>query len=107
MPTISTDLASYIDKEAVLLVIGYGSVVKLLPLLLPIGKTVKALNGGEVRMNGFLTLLTLLAVVPALVYHKVPLNVVYDKYNYIMATCIIYPFIGALQALIYARYLVN
>jgi protein-S-isoprenylcysteine O-methyltransferase Ste14 len=104
VPNISTDVKAYIDKESIILVLAYGAVVQLVPRLLPLGKKAKGLNGGEVRMNGFLTLLACLAVVPGLVYYKIPLNVVYDKYNYIMATCIILPFICALTALVQARW---
>merc|ERR1719319_1813775 len=79
VPKLSTDYKSYTDLEAIKLVIGFAVVMMSLNFL-HIGKKVTALNGTEVRMNGFLTLILGLISIGVMAYLKVPLTLVTDKY---------------------------
>merc|ERR1719319_223858 len=94
MPNISTSAADYFTWPAFYLTFVGGSVIGTLGYL-PIGKIV---NGQ--RMNGFASLLLCLAAIPALIYFKVPLNMVRDNYFQIMASCIAFSFFDS--ALYYA-----
>merc|ERR1719296_607913 len=87
VPKLSTDYKSYLDIEALKLVLAFSAVLVSINFL-PIGKKVTALNGAEVRMNGFLTLILGLISVGVMAYLKVPLNIVSDKYFLIMGTII-------------------
>jgi hypothetical protein len=55
-------------------------------------------------MNGFLTLLALLSAVPALVYYKVPLGIVKQKYFHLMTSGILYSFAVAIFSFIMSRW---
>jgi len=94
MPKISTSAADYFNMSAFYITLIGGSVIGTLGYL-PIGKIV---NGQ--RMNGFASLLLCLAAIPALIYFKVPLNIVRDNYFQIMASCIAFSFFDS--ALYYA-----
>ena len=94
MPKVSTSAADYFTWPAFYLTLVGGSVIGTLGYL-PIGKIV---NGQ--RMNGFASLLLCLAAIPALIYFKVPLNMVRDNYFQIMASCIAFSFVDS--ALYYA-----
>ena len=94
VPKISTDVADYFNLPAFYLVVIGGTVLGTLGFL-PIGKVV---NGQ--RMNGFASLLLCLAAIPAMIYFKVPLNIVRDNYFQIMASCIGFSFFDS--ALYYA-----
>ena len=94
VPKLSTSAADYFNLPAFYLTLIGGSVIGTLGYL-PIGKVV---NGQ--RMNGFASLLLCLAALPALVYFKVPLNIVRDNYFQIMASCIAFSFFDS--ALYYA-----
>merc|ERR1719509_431356 len=87
VPKLSTDYKSYLDIEALKLVLAFSAVLVSINFL-PIGKKVTALNGAEVRMNGFLTLILGLISMGVMAYLKVPLNIVSDKYFLIMGTII-------------------
>merc|ERR1719296_689811 len=71
VPKLSTDYKSYLDIEALKLVLAFSAVLVSINFL-PIGKKVTALNGAEVRMNGFLTLILGLISVGVMAYLKVP-----------------------------------
>jgi len=94
LPKISTNVADYFNLPAFYLTLCGGTVLVNLGYL-PIGKIV---NGQ--RMNGFASLVLCLAALPALVYFKVPLNIVRDNYFQIMASCIGFSFFDS--ALYYA-----
>ena len=81
-------LQGYWDQQAFLVVVGFTAVLRVLSLL-PLGSLVRTSTGAEVRMNGFITLLLLLAVMPGLVYKKVDLSVVKAKYFYLMTSSLI------------------
>merc|ERR1719319_1449035 len=98
VPKLSTDYKSYTDLEAIKLVIGFAVVMMSLNFL-PIGKKVTALNGTEVRMNGFLTLILGLISIGVMAYLKVPLTLVTDKYFLIMGTLIALTFVCGLIGL--------
>jgi len=91
VPKLSTNLADYFNWNALYIVMAVGAVVPTFGWV-PIGKVVN----GE-RMNGFVLLLLALFSVPALVYYKVPLNIVGDNYFQIMVTCIAFSFFDAIQ----------
>ena len=80
-----------------MIVVAAGSLVMNFGFL-PVGKVV---NGQ--RMNGFLAMLLALFSVPALVYYKVPLNIVGDNYFQIMLTCIAFSAWAALATLALLR----
>lgn len=98
LPKLSTDWKTYVDRDSLLVVFGVGVLLDLLSFL-PVGTPV---NGR--RMNGFLTLLILLSAVPALVYYKVPLGVVKEKYYHLMTSSILYSYAVALFTLIMSRW---
>jgi len=97
-PKISTDLKAYYNLDALMLLCGFWSVLKLLKFL-PIGATI---NGQ--RMNGFASLVALLAAVPALVHYKIPLGVVREKYFYFLSSSIAITFIAAIFYYIFSRW---
>ena len=70
---IPKTLASYWDREAFLLVVGFMLVLRVLSLL-PLGGTVRSVSGKDLRMNGFVSLLILMASMPMMVYKKVNLR---------------------------------
>lgn len=100
---IPKNLAAYWDSQAFVGVVAFGLLLRLLSLL-PIGKTVKAVSGHDIRMNGFIGLLTLLAVAPALVYRKIDLSFVADKYFHIMISSLILAFCLSTIAAIVAKF---
>jgi hypothetical protein len=55
-------------------------------------------------MNGFASLILILSAVPALVYYKVPLGIVKEKYFFLMSTSIAFSFIVALAYYILSRW---
>lgn len=97
-PTISTELKTYYNLEAVMMLSGFWAALNVLKFL-PIGPIV---NGQ--RMNGFASLIVLLSAVPALVHYKIPLGVVKDKYFHLMASSIALSFICALFFYILSRW---
>jgi len=97
-PKISLEVEDYVDKEAMLMLVGFGAILKILAFL-PVGATVSGR-----RMNGFLSLLVLLSAVPALVYHKVPLTLVAERYFQLMSGCILISFVGAIAYYILSRW---
>jgi len=97
-PQISTEVADYVDKEAITILFGFTAVLNIFSFM-PIGSRV---NGR--RMNGFATLLILLSVVPALVYYKVPFANVSIKYFQLMSGCILFSFLAALKFYILSRW---
>merc|ERR1719239_1477827 len=98
MPTLSQDLKTYYNQDAVLMYAGFWAVLKLLKFV-PVGSVV---NGQ--RMNGFAALVALLSAVPALVHYKVPLGDVKEKYFFFMSASIVISFISALQFYILSRW---
>ena len=58
----------------------------------------------SVRMNGFLSLLTLLALMPAVVYRKIDLSLVQTKYFYLMTSSLILGAVISLLARLLARF---
>ena len=88
---IPKTLDAYWNPQAFAAVVGFALVLRILSLL-PVGAAVKAVSGHDIRMNGFVSLLTLLAVAPALVYRKVDLAFVSDKYFQIMISSLILAF---------------
>jgi len=90
VPKLSTDIKDYFSWNAFYIVMAVGFVVPTFGLL-PVGKVVN----GE-RMSGFTVLLMTLFTIPALVYYKVPLNIVGDNYFQIMVTCIAFSFVDSL-----------
>jgi len=98
VPTLSQDLKTYYNQDAVLMYAGFWAVLKLLKFV-PVGSVV---NGQ--RMNGFAALVALLSAVPALVHYKVPLGDVREKYFFFMSTSIIISFTSALVFYILSRW---
>ena len=66
---IPTTLAAYWDRQAFVCVVGFMIVLRVLSLI-PVGSTVRSVNGKDLRMNGFLGLLILMALMPVMVYKK-------------------------------------
>jgi len=97
-PNISTDLKTYYDFDAVMMLLGFWAALSLLKFL-PIGAVV---NGQ--RMNGFAGLVVLLSAVPSLVYYQIPLGIIKEKYFHFMASSILLSFISALGYYILSRW---
>ena len=96
-------LDAYWNPQAFAAVVGFAFVLRLLSLL-PVGSTVKTASGHDVRMNGFVTLLTLLAVAPALVYRKIDLKFVSEKYFHIMVSSLLFAFVLSTIAAVVAKF---
>jgi len=98
MPRISTDPMDYFDKEAMIIVVGFATVLRACEFLC-LGTNVEGY-----RMNGFQTLVLSLLAVPVLVTHKFPLNIVFLKYFHLMSSCIILSFMQSLVSYILSRW---
>ena len=96
-------LQAYWDPQAFAAVVSFGFALRLLSLL-PVGSTVKAVSGHDIRMNGFVSLLTLLAIAPALVYRKIDVSFVADKYFHIMISSLIFAFVLSTVAAVAAKF---
>ena len=70
---IPKKVADYWDREAFLTVVAFMAVLRILSFL-PLGGTVRSVAGKDLRMNGFISLLVLMALMPLLVYKKVDLR---------------------------------
>ena len=70
---IPKKLANYWDKESFLLVVVFMLVLRVLSFL-PLGGTVRSVSGKDLRMNGFVSLLILMATMPLMVYKKINLR---------------------------------
>ena len=95
---------AYWDPMAFLFLLAYVFGLRILSAL-PIGSVVRSPSGNDIRMNGFLTLLLCMASMPVLVYKKVNLNFVSDKYFYLMTSCMLYSVVASFLARIKAHFL--
>lgn len=91
------------DPQAFLTVVGFTLVLRVLSFI-PLGSKVTTSTGATVRMNGFLSLLTLLALMPAVVYRKIDLSLVQTKYFYLMTSSLILGAVISLLARLLARF---
>jgi len=91
------------DPQAFLAVVGFTLVLRVLSFI-PLGSKVTTSTGATVRMNGFLSLLTLLALMPAVVYRKIDLSLVQTKYFYLMTSSLILGAVISLLARLLARF---
>jgi hypothetical protein len=103
IPSFPKDLKAYWDPQAFAAVFGFAFVLRLLSLL-PVGRVVTSVSGKEVRLNGLFTLLTLLAAAPAVVYRKVDVSFVADKYFHIMVSSLLLAFIVSTVATVLAKF---
>ena len=97
------ELKAYWDPQAFAAVVSFSFILRLLSLL-PVGSTVKAVSGHDIRMNGFVSLLTLLAIAPALVYRKIDVSFVAEKYFHIMISSLIFAFVLSTIAAVVAKF---
>ncbi len=88
MPTLSRKPADYWHRDSFLAVFSFLFALRVLNYL-PLGSTVRAASGQEVRMNGFFSLLAILAVVPVLVYRKVDVSFASDNYFHLMTSALL------------------
>ncbi len=102
-PKLSRNWADYWDREAFFAVFSFGLFIRFLNFL-PVGSTVRAINGSEVRLNGFHSLLIVLAAVPALIYRNVDVSFVTKKYFYLMTSALILGLVSATVAYIKANW---
>lgn len=81
--TVSLNWRSYIDRDAILIYLGFVA-LQLLLALLPIGQQVDGppMKGGrhKIRTNGFFAAVSTLVALGALYYFQAPLDVVYQKF---------------------------
>jgi len=91
------------DPQAFLTVVGFTLVLRLLSFI-PLGSTVTTSTDKTVRMNGFLSLLTLLAMMPAVVYRKIDLSLVQTKYFYLMTSSLILGVVISILARLLAHF---
>lgn len=98
IPKISINPMDYVDKDALLMVVGFSLVLRVLEFVC-MGKLVQGY-----RMNGFQTLMIILASVPTLVYHKVPLAFVSQKYFFLMSSCILLSYAHSLFSYLLCRF---
>lgn len=103
MPVLPKTLKGYWDPQAFGLVVGFSCILRVLSMV-PLGSVVKTATGHEVRMNGFLSLLTLLALVPVAYYRQVDLSIVGSKYFYLMTSALVASALMSLIARIAARF---
>ena len=103
VPNFPKDLKAYWDPQAFAAVFGFAFVLRLLSLL-PVGRVVTSVSGNEVRLNGLFTLVTLLSAVPALVYRKIDVSFVADKYFHIMISSLILAFVFSTVAAVLAKF---
>jgi lamin-B receptor len=96
-------LQGYWDPQAFGAVVGFAMILRVLSFL-PVGSLVRTAAGNEVRMNGFLGLLTLLAIMPALVYRKIDLSMVRTKYFYLMTASLVFAGFLSLVARLLAHF---
>jgi len=98
MPRISTNPVDYFDQEAMMIVVGFATVLRVCEFLC-LGTNVEGY-----RMNGFQTLLLSLLAIPVLVTHDISLNLVFLKYFHLMSSCIILSFLQSLVSYILSRW---
>lgn len=103
MPVLPKTLKGYWDPQAFGLVVGFSFILRILSLV-PLGSVVKTATGHEVRMNGFLSLLTLMALVPVAYYRQVDLSIVGSKYFHLMTSALVASALMALAARLAARF---
>jgi hypothetical protein len=103
IPVFPKNLEAYWDPQAFAAVFGFAFALRLLSLL-PVGRVVASVSGNEIRLNGFVTLLALLAAAPALVYKKVDVGFVTDKYFHIMVSSLILAFVFSTVAAVIAKF---
>lgn len=101
-PELSRKPADYWDRNSFVASLVFLMGIRFLNLL-PLGSTVRSCSGVEVRMNGIHTLLTVLSVIPALVYRKVDVSFVAKNYFHLMTSSIILSFALSLIAYILVR----
>ena len=98
MPVFSKNVSTYWDPTSFLLTLGFCTVVDVLSLL-PVGKVV---NGR--RMNGIVSLVLMMAAVPALIHFKVPISIVNEKYFTLMTSSILMTALGSVFTYIVAKW---
>lgn len=103
MPKLSTDWKHYWNKDAFVATFVFCTILRLFAFL-PVGARVRSASGKEVRLNGFLTLLAMLAVVPALIYKKMNFSFVSDNYFHLMTSSIIMSGMSAKLSYFMARF---
>ncbi len=97
-------LKGYWDQQAFLAVLIFSLTLGLLSKI-PLGSKVKTATGNEVRMNGFLSLITILALMPVVVYKKIDISLVQSKFFYLMISAFILAFVKATIARLSARFM--
>jgi len=93
VPRLSIDPKDYVDYEAVGMVLSFALLLRLLEFFC-IGKEVQGY-----RMNGFQSLLLVLALVPTLTYHGVDLGKITAKYFHLMCATILLSYCQAIVSL--------
>jgi len=93
VPRLSIDPRDYIDYEAIGMVLSFVLILRLLEFFC-IGKEVQGY-----RMNGFQSLLLVLALVPTLAYHGVNLGKITAKYFHLMCATILLSYCQAILSL--------
>ncbi|XP_059095084.1 delta(14)-sterol reductase TM7SF2-like isoform X2 [Tigriopus californicus] len=102
-PAFPKKLTDYWNLEAFLAVVAFSIIARLLAFI-PLGRTVRSASGHNLRLNGFLSMLTILAVVPGLVYRKVDLKFVSVNYFKLMISALIFSVVASIVAFISARW---
>jgi len=100
---IPKTLTAYWNQQAFVVVVAFMLILRALSYL-PLGSTVRSVSGKDLRMNGFISLLVLMALMPLLVYKKVDLSIVADKYFLVMASSLIFALVISLLARNLARF---
>jgi len=98
MPRISTNPVDYFDKDAMLMVLGFATILRICEFLC-LGANVEGY-----RMNGFQTLILSLVAIPVMVSHDISLSIVFLKYFHLMSSCIILSFLQSLASYILSRW---
>jgi len=100
---IPKTLTAYWNQQAFVVVVAFMLILRALSYL-PLGSTVRSVSGKDLRMNGFISLLVLMALMPLLVYKKVDLSIVADKYFLVMASSLIFALVLSVLARNLARF---
>ena len=102
-PSLSRNWAHYWNKQAFIGFCVFLAVMRLFSLM-PLGNRVRSASGKEVRLNGFFTLLAMLAVVPVMVYRKMSFAFVADNYYHLMTSAVLFSMYASTAAYVMARW---
>lgn len=103
LPALDKNLRTYWNENSFAAVVVFFMAIRILSFI-PLGSVVRSATGQQIRLNGFYTLLSILAVVPALVMRKSDFSFVRKNYFTLMSSTLIFSFILSVVAFIISRW---